>query len=103
MKQTFNTKNYSKGNATFVEKEEYKFEIAFDYEFQVTQYIFIFFSTMDIVSKFGGIGATFQIFLKVGTPFFALKFMTSFAMLIMRKAAQKIRILRLKDIKKYLP
>ena len=57
---------------------------------------------MDIVSKLGGIGATITIVLKILAPLLVLKFMTAFAQLILRKAEQKIRILRLKDIIKYL-
>lgn len=98
-KSTFHSLNYTE---SFAKKPNYSFEVAFDFEFNVNMYIYVFYSTMDMVSKLGGIGATLQIVLKIVAPIFVLKFMTSFALLIMRKAEQKIRILRLKDIVKYL-
>lgn len=66
-------------------------------------YTYIYFTTLDIVSKLGGIGATIKITLSVLAPFLILKYMFRFAEILLRKSNQRIRIFKLKDIKKALP
>ena len=53
---------------------------------------------MDIVSNLGGLGATIKLTSQFITPILVLKFMVTFAKIVIRKAAQKVRIYRIKDI-----
>lgn len=84
----------------FSEQDEYAFTVGLDYDFTIQTYTYVYFSTMDIVSKLGGLGATIKMILAFVAPIMVLKFMVTFASIILRKAGQKVRIFRIKDIMK---
>ena len=84
----------------FSEQKEYTFSVGLDYDFTIQTYTYVYFSTMDIVSKLGGLGATIKMILAFVAPIMVLKFMVTFAQIILRKAGQKVRIFRIKDIMK---
>jgi len=84
----------------FRDQDEYSFYVGFDFDFTIQTYTYVYFSTVDVISKLGGIGATIKLVITMIAPLMVLKFMVAFAQIILRKAAQKVRIFRIKDIKK---
>lgn len=86
----------------FIQQDEYKFKVGFDFVFKIQTYIYVYFSAVDVISQLGGLGATFKLILGAIAPLMILKFMQAFGMIILRKAQQKVRIFRLKDITKHI-
>jgi len=84
----------------FRDQDEYSFYVGFDFDFTIQTYTYVYFSTVDVISKLGGIGATIKLVITMIAPLMVLKFMVAFAQIILRKASQKVRIFRIKDIKK---
>lgn len=76
------------------------FEVGVDYEFTIQTFTYVYFSTLDVVSQLGGLWSTIKLLMRILLPFMILKFMFAFAQMIQRKATQKVRITRIKDIKK---
>ena len=84
---------------TFVDKEEYKFEMNLDLDFSDVQaFTYSYFTTLDVLSAIGGLGNAIKIALGALVPFLTLRFMVEFSSIHQRKAKQKIRIFKLKDI-----
>ena len=67
-------------------KANYTFEISFKFDFNVNLYIFIYFSAIDVIAQLGGFGELVTLALKIAAPLFVLKFMVSFAQIIIRNA-----------------
>jgi len=91
------TKPVSNG---FSYQDQYSLYVGFDFDFTIQSYQFEYFSTVDIISQLGGIGATVKIVLAVLGPLVILQFMYEFSHIILRQAHQKIRVFRIKDILK---
>ena len=84
----------------FQESDSYEIYIGLDLDFTVQTFTYFYFTTLDIVSALGGIGATIKIILGALLPVLTLRYMMEFASILRRKAEQKIRVFKLKDIKK---
>lgn len=76
------------------------FEVGVDYEFTIQTFTYVYFSTLDVVSQLGGLWSTIKLLMRIALPLMVLKFMFAFAQMIQRKATQKVRLTRIKDIKK---
>lgn len=73
--------------------------MGFDYDWNIRVFTYEYYSVLDIVSQLGGIGATIKIVLTSATPLIILKFMSEFVGMLKRQANQRVRLMRLKDIK----
>lgn len=49
--------------------------MGFDFDFTIQSYIYEYFSTVDIISQLGGIGATIKIIMAMLGPLVILRFM----------------------------
>lgn len=83
----------------FRDQGSYTFEIGIDYEFTIQEFTHAYFSTLDVFAEVGGLWATIKLLIKMLLPWMILKFMFAFAQIIRRKANQKVKISRIKDIK----
>lgn len=82
----------------FKNQEEYNFYIGFDFSFTIQRFTHTYYSTLDIISALGGIGATVKLVFESAAPLLVLKFMYEFANMMTRKATQKTRICKIKEI-----
>jgi hypothetical protein len=65
---------------TFVDKEEYKFEMNLNLDFSDVQaFTYSYFTTLDVLSAIGGLGNAIKIALGALVPFLTLRFMVEFS------------------------
>lgn len=82
----------------FKTQANYTLYVGFDFSFEVQKFVYVYFSTLDVVSQLGGIGATLNIVLGFFGPYIVLKFMVEFAKLLTRKAHHKVNLIKIKQI-----
>ena len=82
----------------FRTQANYTLYVGFDFSFSVQTFTYVYFSTLDVVSQLGGIGATLKIVMGFFAPYIVLNFMVEFAKLLERKADHKVNLLKIKLI-----
>lgn len=78
--------------------EEYNFYVGFDFSFTVQRFTHTYYSTLDIIAALGGIAATIKLVFESAAPLFVLKFMYEFANMMTRKAQQKLRVFKIREM-----
>jgi hypothetical protein len=83
MGEPLKTKEHKGG---FKESEAYELYIGLDLDFTVQTFTYVYFTSLDILSALGGIGATIKIGLGSLVPLLTLRYMVEFSSMQSRKA-----------------